>query len=114
LVTNADRALAKLFDDSFGLPSGVRYLDFGYDVGNPTFKNSFSFAVPNAYYERSWTNFVKDCVVPSISQGRINANALINSQDLENELSNVPPTRPNTATCRETAKPSTATKPGAG
>jgi len=91
LVTNVERALTNLFETNFSLPEGVRYLDFGYDIGSYVFKNSFAYPKLNAYYDRSWTNFVKDCVVPSISQGRINANDLIHSSDIETVLDNVNP-----------------------
>ena len=91
LMTNLERALANLFDTAFSLPNGVRYLDFGYNIGSPTFKDSFAFGTLNAYYDRTWTNFMKDCVIPSLSQGRIDANRLINSSDIEGELNNVNP-----------------------
>jgi len=91
LMTNLERALANLFDTAFSLPDGVKYLDFGYNIGSPTFKDSFAFGTLNAYYDRTWTNFMKDCVIPSISQGRIDANRLINSSNIEEELNNVNP-----------------------
>jgi hypothetical protein len=91
LITNIDRALTEIFETAFSLPSGVKYLDFGYNLGAYAFKDTFKFTKFNAYYDRSWTNFVKDCVVPSISGGKINANDLIHSSNVETVLDNVNP-----------------------
>jgi len=90
LVTNIDRALTNLFETNFSIPYGVRYLDFGYNIGGYSFKE-----VPIGYlnynYDYSWLQFTKDCLIPSISQGRIDAGELLNSPDVESVLDNVNP-----------------------
>ncbi len=90
LVTNIDRTLTNLFETYFTIPDGVKYLDFGYNIGGYAFKE-IPIGYLNHNYDYSWLQFTKDCLIPSISQGRIDAGELLNSSDIESVLNNVNP-----------------------